>query len=743
MNPKQDSSPAAKAKEPPYTKERSQFRALLLSNPNYFGNLKVSPFPPVVNVQSNTTWEEIGCVGFQPELDRLEAVVFIKQPSGYGGDVCSAGTPEYVRFYISFDNGATWQDQGLESFTAYDIPEGTAGTKQLEYAVTHQISPPKTFCFISNLALVRAILSWNVQPPPNDPNFTPVFGSVHDTHIQIDGWKIFILADALKAFKVQLPKELEASLDLTHPMPVPKPKALTVAELQKLYRGKNVQPHRYALSEVQKLIGEPELTETLMSPGFEGVFGKLDINLASIIGKFFPIEGDTFYEELVCVGLNNSQSALVGVIRLKESSGYSGNPCTAGSREYVTFWGDFNDNGTFETCLGTASVQVFDIENIPSGGLEYSVYLPVDLSKYHQPCEQGAKVVKIRAILSWNVAPPCSNPNYIPIWGNREETLVHITGPVITPGVFSPYLYEVNGVSVCNINPMTGLATGDQPFGDVVYVMGEIPAALALTAPDTLRYKVWVRQLPGGLPQWLANSFDVMITQGFGIGPAFTFPLAQSVDMNGEYTYREYGTPVTGGWRRVSSLNRLLAVWITNQPMTGLWEIGIVARDTITNQSFAAQTICGISGSPTVNVWLDEVGPTADVEIKGFSVPPGPIQTAGECDTFTKGVTLHGTYSVSDEHFGSLSLTIQPLSHANGAAIVPPTRVYGPPDFVPTTGESGTWTLDTTPMDPCGYVVRLSTSDRTRVGFGNGTGGGWYVGRYNEDFSGFCLKAPE
>jgi len=544
--------------EPPYSKERSQFRALLLSNPNYFGNLKVSPFPPVVNVASNTTWEEIGCVGFQPELSRLEAVVFINQPSGYGGDVCTPGTPEYVRFYICFDNGATWQDQGTEYFTAWNIPEGTTGAKRLEYAVTRPIQPPKKFCFFSNQALVRAILSWNVPPPPNDPNFTPVFGDVHDTHIQIEGWKIIILADALKELQVQLPKPLEKALDLTHPIPVAKSKALSVAELQKLYRGKNVQPHRYALAEMHKLISQPGQTESLMAPGSEGVFGKLDIKLSDIVSKLYPPEGDTFYEELVCVGLNNSQSALVGVIRVKESSGYSGDPCTDGSLEYVTFWGDFNDNGTFETCLGTASVRVYDIENIPSDGLEYSVYLPVDLTKYHQPCEQGAKVVKIRATLSWNVPPPCSNPSYVPVWGNREETLVHITGPVLEPGDFSPYLYEVNGVDVCSIDPSTGYATGDRPFGNVVYVMGEIPAALALTVPNTLKYKVTVNPLdtPGG-PQPLANSFDIAVVQGFGPGPAVSFPMVQSVDMFGYYTYREYGTPVSAGFEPEPAAGRV------------------------------------------------------------------------------------------------------------------------------------------------------------------------------------------
>jgi hypothetical protein len=732
-----------------YEKERQQFRALILGNPNYFGNIKASPFKPVLKIQGDTTFEEIGCVGFQPQLNRLEAVVFIKQPTGYGGDVCSAGTPEYVRFYISFDNGTTWQDQGVESFAAYNIPEGTSGAKRLEYAVTRRINPPKKFCFVNNLALVRAILSWNVQPPPNDPNFIPVWGSVHNTHIQIDPKKFFILVEALKDLEVKIPTQLVNSLDLTHPIPAAETKALGVAELQELYRGKNVEPHRFALAEVHKFMSQPELTESLMAPGFEGVLGKLDINLPDLIGKLFPTDGNTSYEELVCVGLNSTQSALVGVIRVKLSSGYSGGPCTTGSHEYVTFWADFNDNGTFETCLGTASVRVFDIENIPKDGLEYSVFLPVDLTAHRQPCEQGPKVVKIRAILSWQVPPPCGNPNYVPVWGNREETLVHITGPVVAAGDFSPFLYEVNGAAVCNIDQTTGLAVGDQPFGGTVYIMGEIPAAAALTLPDTLKYQVSVRPLhPDGTPvglglyQPLTNSFDIEVLQGFGPSTGVSFGMVQAVDGDQFYTYREYGTPVTGAWRRVSSLGNLLAAWITSDPMTGFWEIKIEAKDTLTNTLYVAATTTCFDGTTrqNVKVWLDEVAPTADVTITGFSVGPGPIQPAGDCATFTKGVTVHGTYSVADEHFGYLTLTIEPAGPANGAAVNPSARSY---PAVPDAGESGTWTLDTGPMDPCGYVVRLYTCDRTRVGFGNGTNGGWYVGRCNEDFSGFCLEAPE
>ncbi|MFN9951584.1 MAG: hypothetical protein ACK55I_00675, partial [bacterium] len=38
----------------PSEKDRRQFKALLLSNPNYFGNFTDSPFPAVTKIVSNT-----------------------------------------------------------------------------------------------------------------------------------------------------------------------------------------------------------------------------------------------------------------------------------------------------------------------------------------------------------------------------------------------------------------------------------------------------------------------------------------------------------------------------------------------------------------------------------------------------------------------------------------------------------------------------------------------------------------
>ena len=57
----------------------------------------------------------------------------------------------------------------------------------------------------------------------------------------------------------------------------------------------------------------------------------------------------------------------------------------------MTFWADFGNNGSFETCLGMASVQVFDIAKCPVDGLEYSVFLPVNFNHYRRPCDEGPR----------------------------------------------------------------------------------------------------------------------------------------------------------------------------------------------------------------------------------------------------------------------------------------------------------------------------------------------------------------
>jgi hypothetical protein len=737
---------------PRFERERAQFRALILANPNYFGNLTLSPFKPVLNLQGDTSYEELGCVGFQPQFNRLEAVVYVKQPGGYGGDICSSGTPEYVRFYMSFDNGATWIDQGLTSFTAYDIPAGTTGARRLEYAVTLQVDPPKTFCFIANVALVRAILSWNVPPPPNDPNFTPVWGNVHDTRIQIDPRRLIILGDLLKSLKVKLPPEMIPALDLGKPMEAAAPKALSVAELHTMYKDKGVEPHRFALAEIQKLVTQPTLSESLMAGGFKGALAGLDIDIGDLIGKLFPTDGDTRYEQLECIGLNPNLDTLVGVIRVKLPNGYSGNLCTAGSHEYVTFWADFNNNGTFETCLGTTSVRVHDIASIPKEGLEYAVFLPVDLACRRQPCEEGPRVVRIRAIMSWQVAPPCWNPNYVPVWGNRLETLVHIRpGQTCHPDTHVPIIQTVGSMDVDDIDPISGLATGpaalagfvanESPFTGEIILTGHVanPTDISMGAPR-LKYRVEISNNGGASWQRVTNTFslgrDQLLNGAWSDLPDAT----QSVDADDYYEYQEDLIDGPGN-AQIFPVGNVLARW-NAWGLTGLWHVRIKAKN---------PAVVGPEWtSNVVAVRLDNAAPTG-----GASDAVRPYLTittgGGACADFTIGDVISGNYEVADEHFGTLRFSILPDQIGGiptggsytapapfpGPGQMPLVRVYSPiaPPGVPNAGEAGMWSLDTTGMPRCGYVILLETWDRTIVNSGS-------VGLYNRNTVGLCLREP-
>ncbi len=73
-------------------------------------------------IAANSSYEELKCVGFNPQLNRLEGVVWVKQNTGYNGGICTNGSVEYVSFYLSYDNGATWLSEGTTSFPVYDVP---------------------------------------------------------------------------------------------------------------------------------------------------------------------------------------------------------------------------------------------------------------------------------------------------------------------------------------------------------------------------------------------------------------------------------------------------------------------------------------------------------------------------------------------------------------------------------------------------------------------------------------------
>jgi len=646
--------------------ERVQFRSLILKNPNYFGNVKVSPFKSVKSMMKNTVYEEITCVGFNPQFDRLEAVVLIKRETGYGGGLCFGGTPEYIRFYADWNNDGNWTDLGMTHFTAYDIP----GDKPLEYGVNFDIDPPRKWCSIENLPKVRAILSWNNPVPPNDPDFPPVWGNVLEVRIQVDTLKLITIGALMEMVGAKLPLAIQTNVGETQEVPLLEPKALSIAELAALYKDKSVPEHRFGFAQVQKMMTKPALTADLMSPGYAGPLAEMAINVPALVEALLVTDGDTRYEELKCIGLSNDWDTLVGILEVKLPDGFSGDLCKKGSYEYVAFW-EWDEIEQMWLYLGTASVNVHDISSIPPGGLQYAVFLPVDFSNRRQPCTAGPRLARIRAILSWEMPPPPANPDWVPTWGNREETLVHIKpGLTIPETVHTPIIETVASMGVDDIDNTTGHADGDSagtagftandsPFGGEIRITGRIlhPPDSFIGGADELMYKVSVRRSGVGETwQPLTNSFNLKLSTL--VGGIYVGPFNHLQEVTGGVWYK-YLEDYKGPDKRFLPIP-LLAVWKTGSDMTGLWEIRIDAHDPNTG-------LDGGAGWPS------------------FGATPNP------------------------------SIRSYPI--------------------VPAIGESGTWTLDTAGMAPCGYVVHLWTEDRTIVN-------GGYIGWGNSADVGFCLEAP-
>ena len=262
-----------------------------------------------------------------------------------------------------------------------------------------------------------------------------------------------------------------------------KDKALTVPELHALYKDTDVPGHRFLHKELMAQTTSPAPAAVLKSP-LSSVIGDLGIDLASIIAQFLKTDGDTSFEELDCVGLNPVESALIGTLTVKKSSGFSGGLCTAGSKEFVAFWIDYGSGFTY---AGTTSVDVHDLTGIGPNGIQYAVFLPIDLTAHQRVCDAGPVTARVRAILSWQTPPPPFNPNYVPHWGNREETTIHIKpGPRVDAQV--PFLSRLGDIpeqfiaadgKATGSTVQTGFVASDSPFGGVITVAGHVSNAIA------------------------------------------------------------------------------------------------------------------------------------------------------------------------------------------------------------------------------------------------------------------------
>jgi Putative peptidoglycan binding domain len=724
----------SKARQP--ETERVQFNELLLMNPNYFGNLKTSDFKPVKRIQANASYEELRSLGYHPHLEMLEAVVCVKKAYGYKGSACTDDSREYVRFYMDWENDDNWQDMGMAQFTAYDHPRRPC----LEYAVTLTIDPKTYFYIQENLPRVRAILSWNTPPPPNEPDYVPVWGNTLEARIQIDTLSLLPIKDLGWFDGLEVPDLLKEIAGISQPASPLEPDAFSLAELSALYRDKGVQPHRYAFEEIKKVLAKPEMA---LSDAFfsSEILAELNINAGEMLSEYLKSDGSTEYEELEHIGYDPVKKGLVGTFSVKRPWGYLGNLSKKGSREFAAFW-EWDESENSWGYLGTTSVRVHDAATNPDQGLQYAVFLPVDLSHRQRLCKRGGPIVKIRGILSWNERPQAHDAHWIPKWGNRQEAQIHLQPEIYLDDDPKPYIDTISGMNIRDINQANGLAAGDgaadeSPFGGSITITGFINNAPKYVLEGTqqpLKYRVCVRPYDPSLPRpWqpLTNEFNIKVLQQTSAG---SLPQKKTITqkpdpVDGYYTYLEdvHGT----AWRRVDE--NVLAKWNTGSSMSGKWQIKLEAKNYL-NHCYPASYLMCEDGIPRTSfiLALDNAKPDpVTVTINGVQRGgAGPVDDAVAYDKFQVGDILHGTYKVGEGHFKRLTFNVHPVASAGGAAVPPPERSY---NMVPATGMAGTWTLNTAGMAPCAYLIRLRGVDRTIAR--SAAQIGWQ--RYDE--VGFCL----
>lgn len=734
-------------------KERAEFKKLIIENPNYFGTFPEVKIKPVKPMKVNTKYEELKCIGFYPESDLLEAIIDVKLSYGYGGNLCSQGSFEYVRFFVDWNGDGDFtdasEDVGIASVNVHDIPDGEKvcldKTKPISYALTVKIDSKKRVCKNPYMVKVRAILSWDFPPPPGNPNYPPVWGNVVDKWIQIKPAKLF-LKDIIKVADLKELKLEPAMLDLD--MPVSKKKELSVAELKEIYKDKDVPELRFNIAEVKELAENIKLNPHLMvqykiNPKLKNIADMLEVVLAE--------KPNTKYEELRCVGLHYDMDMLVATLTVKLPCGYSGDLCTKGSYQYVGFWAyiwDQIEQMCYWKYLGTSSVNVYDITNIPPEGLQYAVYLPVDLSSFKDKCTKH-KVLKIRGILSWQNPPPNNNPNHNPVWGNKVDALIQIKpGKFVESGKQIPFITFVGGMVVNKISGNSetiipsaigdGYANGvnalESPFGSVISICGRISNPPDITAGAAkLKYKVQYKKSTETNWHDIDNNFKIYISTWNGT--TWSQSPESQIATSGYYEYKEDlsappgdiiqqfidGSDYGGG--------SVLADWHT--PVAGgdgLYEIRVLLY------KLGAPPSPGVPAdnisSNVIKIMVDNTSPNAEISLD-----------AGPCEFTKPPAIITGTFKATDNHFWQYSISLSPYGPSTNDKFkhrpLPALEyTYGQVPAYPTLPASGaangTFKLDTKDMKPCGYVIYLHIWDRTIVN-------NYMQGNQNGASVGFCL----
>lgn len=727
-------------------KERAEFKALIKSNPNYFGTFPKLPFKAVKLMQFNEKYESLACLGFFPRENRLEAIIKIKLEYGYGGDLCSPGSREYIRFFVDWNNDGDYldkgEDAGLVSINVHNILNTgyrcLKKDKPIFYAVSQVLDPSKHSCPDPYLVKVKAILSWDDEPTAGDPNYKSVWGNFVEKWIQIKPSRFSLVKPKESIISEGIKKEAAA-------LKIPAEeddKELTSEELKNLYKDKKVPEWRFMIPEIIDMAGKIK-----DQPNLKAEYKKMPeyLKYKNFIEEYLALDSDTEYEELKCIGFDYINSQLKATFVVKRPYGFLGELCTArGSNEYVAFWVYVLDPRS-RICkwiyCGTSKIRVYDINPIPEDGLYYAVSRSVDFTSLQKKCEKPV-ILQVKGILSWYNEPSTKDPDWDPDWGNAITANIQLKpGPAVESNEQKPFLWSIARMPVESIdgNDFTiihsalgvGYANGpcagpggytalDSPFGGRMTISGSISNAPDNpTEPQKLLYKLQYRK--DGSVKWETVTSEFYISLRINSIPSGS--IYQIPNSDGFYKYQK---DIGANSPTVEVQDDVLGYLSAFKPEDdGLYELQMVVKNPVTNVE---------TPSEIIKIMVDNTKPEVDIALN-----------TGACTLFYKGDIISGTFKGIDKHFKIYSLSLEPYapSPANSFWHKPLTiglsYDYGINPAYPTLNApgaaNGTFELDTSKASTivqCGYIFKIHAWDRAIVN-------DHQDGNYNAKPVGFCL----
>ena len=659
---------------------------------------------PLTILANDTSYEQLMCIGFNPSLNLLSATIEIKLPDGFGGSLCTNGSTEYVRFWVSYDD-ITWIGIGYVTANTHDIANTfdcrRNSTKPLFYTLSTQFEPIQSLCMWPTLPKIRATLSWN-DLPPDDPTWSPVWGNTIEDHIQSPP-KTGVSPDVYTTGIDALPDcntcvKTQVALD-NGVVSWPKSAGRLIKDGWSLLSLQMGLTKRAAQAEIEAS------TSALAHVNEQNV-------------------RNTAWEEVTCLGLDWVSNSLIATVKIKQPSGYGSGSCENERFEYVSFWADFNNTCKW-TFLGVSRFWVHDYGTaFPSGGLSYTAVLPVDVRNFSSPCNQ-TKIARVRAALAYNAIPP--TPPEVAVRGNILDAHVHLQPYTKPNNPLQPDITYIGNVDVVNLDASTGMTLRGV----------DVPVAFSAgTADPWLVGNGLARECPFGGnivirgDPVLGYSYRVMARPY--LSPTDT---SEGVAANGPIDYNDPTAPLginkvypnSNGWfeyvQPSQNYGNTIANWAPAHD--GLWEVRVELGDS----SFNTLSLY----SAWYNVTVNNLQPTAQTVHIALSNTGGSV-----CGFWTVGTNVTGTFDVasSSPYFGVYTFALAPAPGFDTNPIVLPyAKDLDYPTSPVTPGNSeAIWSLRTNGSVSCGYVVTLTGYDRTIVGSSTA-----YRFNYPAQI-GFCLR---